>query len=614
MQLQIIALSGLLATCGAGAQSTVTVEVDAASPQTALRDLRGVNKAPTFSSRTPGVSHDAHALYQAFGVTQARLHDSGADLCSVYKPAVLLNLSTSPATTVTGCTLTGSGGIPQFRWTPASSADADLNNPDNYDFATLDTAIARTLAGGARVYLGLAQSYNGPNDTADPVAWAKVATNIYRHVIGVFKPTPGIAVDPVHVEVMNEPDGAFWRGDLATFNTLYVQTTQRVRAAAAAAGRLVKVGGAGFTRDVINKSAVAGSPANGFIGAVGADTLDFFSAHLYDKCSTASLPASAGYLRSLRALVNSQGGSTKPLHITEWNIGLGSQCGNSLFAEQRLQSYASGMFTLMQDPSLAMEAAHFYAGVTVMSLFDFTSVEGSVRVNPSAWGFWAHARLAGSTGLGARVCPQASTCVDGFAADSAPLLALSGSASGKVSTVVTNDSNATVTYALNFKGLSDGSAAALVRSPPQGTQDLPVAGNPLAPDVAAVAALLASVTADARGGLAVRAGQATLSLSIPARSVQVIDLWPGQVNVPVTDAQADCLFAWAESAYGSLLQPPAAPSMTSAPYRYRHYTGTHAYVGISTVDHKLYYWPASQTNILQDLGPAMNWVINARCT
>lgn len=53
----------------------------------------------------------------------------------------------------------------------------------------------------------------------DPVAWAKIATNIYKHVLGLFKPTAGIAVDPAYVEIFNEPDGGAWQGQTSTFNT-----------------------------------------------------------------------------------------------------------------------------------------------------------------------------------------------------------------------------------------------------------------------------------------------------------------------------------------------------------------------------------------------------------
>jgi len=283
----------------------------------------------------------------------------------------------SPAQAVGGCELSGTGGIPTFSWTPISSADADLGNPADYDFSGADTALSEIAGAGAAVYLRLGESYNGPNHTADPVAWAKVAANIYRHVIGAFKPSIGVAaVDPVYVEVHNEPDGGFWRGSAAEFHTLFRETVTRVRAVAAAAGRTVRIGGPGFTRSILTTATVAGNPANGFVGAVGADSLDFYSAHHYGSCSTATLAASASFLRSLRALVDGQGGAGKPIHVTEWNIGLGTQCGSALYAEPRMQSWTSGVLTLMQEPAYRIEAAHFYSGVPIMSLFDFTTVSG----------------------------------------------------------------------------------------------------------------------------------------------------------------------------------------------------------------------------------------------
>ncbi|MBI5258067.1 MAG: hypothetical protein HY855_16310 [Burkholderiales bacterium] len=606
-------VTGLLVCGAACAQATTTVEVDAGQPQAALRDLRGVNKAPVFTSKTPGQRHDAGTLYRAFGVSQVRLHDSGADLCSIYKPATRLNMGVSPPQAVAGCTLSGSGGVPHFMWTPTSSADADLNNPDNYDFTEFDEAVLRTLASGAQVYLGLAQSYNGPNDTTDPVAWAKVATNLYRHLIGVFKPTAGLAVDPVYVEIHNEPDGGFWRGSTATFNTLYTENTQRVRAAAAAAGRSVKVGGAGFTRDVLNKSKEAGNPANGFIAAVGAGTLDFYSAHLYDRCANASLASSASSLRALRALVDSQGGVGKPLHISEWNIGLGNDCGNSLFAEQRLQSFTSGLLTLMQDPALAIEAAHFYAGVTVMSVFDFTSVAGAVRVNPSAWALWAHAWLQGANGVAARVCTAAGSCVAGTAADSAAVLALAGQAGGTLGVVLTNDSGSAQSVTLRFKGLAGSVASALAHTPPQGPQDLAVAGNPSVADAGALAALLAKVGTEHRAGLGVSGGQLELALSVPARSVQLVRLWPGAGTVPVSNAQADCLFDWGAASYPALLNPAQPASQSAPPYYYRYYAASRAYLGVSSADQHLYHLDAALGGAPTDLGPAMPWVLQAGC-
>ncbi|MBI4741615.1 MAG: hypothetical protein HY777_08765 [Betaproteobacteria bacterium] len=527
-------LVALLVSQSAHAQtSTVTVEVDVAQVGAPVRDLFGVNRKPTFSAQTPGLAWNAASLYPAFGVSQVRLHDANLDLCTTYTAASKLNAGVSPAANVAGCTLAGSGGAPHFKWTPTSSADADLNNPANYDFTSVDEALGGAIAAGAAVYLRLGESYNGPNDTGDPVAWAKVATNIYKHVLGRFKPSAGIAVDPAFVEVFNEPDGGFWRGDTTAFNTLFVETVQRVRAAAAAAGKTVHIGGPGFTRSILTSSAQAGNPANGFIAAVGASNLDFYSAHHYGSCSTATLAASATFLRALRSLVNSQGGSAKPLHITEWNIGLGSQCGNAFFAEQRTQSFAGGVLTLMQDPEQNIEAAHFYAAVPLMALFDSTSLAGAMRINPSAWAFFAHSRLRGGNALGTRVCSSANACVAGYAAESQPVMALAAKSDGKQNIVITNDGSAAVDYTLRLKGLAQATLSATISTPPSGVRDVPANGNPATVDAAALAALLASPTRDLRSNLAVSGGQLELLATIPAHSVQWVE-----VQSPVSAATA----------------------------------------------------------------------------
>lgn len=507
---------------------SVTVNVDASTSTGAVRDVFGVNRKPIVSARTPGVSWDASALYAAFGASQVRLHDSGGDLCSTYTEATRQNMSTTPPTTVSGCQLAGSSGLPHFRWTPSSSADADIDNPAHYDFTEVDAAVRAAIASGAQVYLRLGESYNGPNDTADPVAWAKVATNIYRHVIGVFKPTAGLAVDPAYVEVFNEPDGGFWRGSRDTFLTLFRETVTRVRAAAASAGKTVRIGGPGFTRSVLTAASNTSNPAYQFVSGVGLSNLDFYSAHLYDSCETASMPNSAGFMRSLRALLDSQGGSTLPLHITEWNIGLDRECtGTDLYADARNQSFTSGIFTLMQSAELKVEAAHFYAGTPIMAMFDFSSAAGSVMVNPSSWSLWAHSQLRGHSLVDTRVCTRTGSCVSGLEVDRAALASVGASRSGVVRAVVTNDSASSVAYAPQLRGLAPGVYDLVVRTPPATARPLPVSGPPtLRPSAADISALLAVPSADTRSRLMAASGTVRASFTLAPRSIQWVEVRP----------------------------------------------------------------------------------------
>jgi Bacterial Ig-like domain (group 2) len=510
------------------AAPAVTVTIDSATSTGTVRDVFGVNRKPIVAARTPGVSWDASALYAAFGASQVRLHDSGADVCTTYTAATRQNMATTPPSTVSGCQLSGSSGLPHFRWTPSSSADADLDNPANYDFTEVDAALRAAIASGAQVYLRLGESYNGPNDTADPVAWAKVATNIYRHVIGVFKPTAGIAVDPVHVEVFNEPDGGFWRGSRDTFLTLFRETVTRVRAAAAASGKTVRIGGPGFTRSVLTAASNTSNAAYQFVAGVGLSSLDFYSAHLYDSCETASMSNSATFLRSLRSLVDSQGGNTLPLHITEWNIGLDRQCtGTDLYADARNQSFTSGILTLMQSSDLKIEAAHFYAGTPIMAMFDFSSAPGSVMVNPSSWSLWAHSQLRGHSLLDIQVCPRAGSCVSGLAAERAALAGVAASKSGVVRAVLTNDSASSVAYTLQVRGLASGNHDLLVRTPPSTARALAVSAPPtLKPSAADISSLMAAPSSDTRARLVASSGTVRASFTLAPRSIQWVEIRP----------------------------------------------------------------------------------------
>lgn len=603
-------VAALIATGPAVAESTgLIIELDASRVQGTIRDVFGTNKKPSFDGRTLGTSVNAASLYSAFGMSQVRLHDAGVDLCAIYTPASKLNVGVMPAQPVTGCELSGTGSVPHFSWTPTSSADADLNNTANYNFTAMDRVLAEVAGTGASVYLRLGESFNGPNDTSDPVAWAKVATNLYKHAIGVFKPTPGIAIDPVFVEVFNEPDGGFWRGSSNTFYTLFTETVTRVRAAAAAAGRTIRIGGPGFTRNILTSSTVAGNPANGFIGAVGVNNLDFYSAHLYNSCSTATLASAGTFLRSLRSLVDAQGGIGKPIHITEWNIGLGSQCGNDLFAEPRTQSFASGVLSLMQDPALNIEAAHQYAAVTIMSLFDFTSVTGKARINPSAWAFWAHARLRGAQRVATKVC-QGSTCADGFASDTLPLMAIGALRAGGQTVVVTNDSTGNQAYTLRIKGLSGTQTTLLLNQPPSGAIDIATSGSPAAVGSAGLQSLKSAISLSTPTGLPVNDGTASVTLTIPARSVQLIELSPTQ---PSVGQRADCVFAWAEQSYPDLLSPMSLISVTTGDYLYRYYAGTGNYLGVQVSNQHLLFLNTRTNPGLVDLGRLADWLGPSGC-
>jgi len=73
---------------------------------------------------------------------------------------------------------------------------------------------------------------------------------------------------------------------------------------------------------------------------------------------------------------------------------------------------------------------------------------------------------------------------------------------------------------------------------------------------------------------------------------------------------ADCLFNWAEAHHPGLFAP-AASSQTFAPYYFRYYSATNAYLGISSADGHVYYM-AGQSGP-QDVGPQAGWLVATGC-
>lgn len=79
----------------------------------------------------------------------------------------------------------------------------------------------------------------------------------------------------------------------------------------------------------------------------------------------------------------------------------------------------------------------------------------------------------------------------------------------------------------------------------------------------------------------------------------------------VSAAQADCLFDAAEKNYPTLFAPKPAATLTAAPYRYRYYSATRAYLGVSTDDEHLYY--LATPSPVRDLGSALTFVDQFGC-
>jgi hypothetical protein len=71
------------------------------------------------------------------------------------------------------------------------------------------------------------------------------------------------------------------------------------------------------------------------------------------------------------------------------------------------------------------------------------------------------------------------------------------------------------------------------------------------------------------------------------------------------------LLNWAERKDPELLSPAGATSRTLAPYYYRYYQNTNAYVGISSTNNHVYYQDPNGN--LQDVGQLSTWLTAAGC-
>lgn len=76
-------------------------------------------------------------------------------------------------------------------------------------------------------------------------------------------------------------------------------------------------------------------------------------------------------------------------------------------------------------------------------------------------------------------------------------------------------------------------------------------------------------------------------------------------------SSAECLFGWAEKNYPALFAPAGVATAVTGVYAYRHYPATNSYLGVSTVNNRVYYLGADGQ--LQDEGPLSDWLPKAGC-
>ncbi|UJP05135.1 MAG: amidohydrolase family protein [Nitrosomonas sp.] len=73
----------------------------------------------------------------------------------------------------------------------------------------------------------------------------------------------------------------------------------------------------------------------------------------------------------------------------------------------------------------------------------------------------------------------------------------------------------------------------------------------------------------------------------------------------------ECFFAWAEGKYPEVLAPAGAPTAVFEVYSYRYYPETKTYLGVSSVDHQIYFM--KEGGLLQNQGLLVHWLPAAGC-
>lgn len=182
--------------------------------------------------------------------------------------------------------------------------------------------------------------------------------------------------------------------------------------------------------------------------------------------------------------------------------------------------------------------------------------------------------------------------------------------------------NTSESLARLFATTSQSGSSATVRLGPAETAQLMVSGRtrtgylvtPATSTLAFSSDLPAVAAVDANGKVTAGvAGLATIGITATQGGAQTSTVMYVDVAGPLSTRQSDCLFNWAEDQYPTLFLPPRLSSTTVAPYYFRFYASTAAYLATSSNDRHLYYFGPLSGNTIMDLGSAFTWYGTSGC-
>ena len=234
-----------------------------------------------------------------------------------------------------------------------------------------------------------------------------------------------------------------------------------------------------------------------YIDEIAPTQLEFLSVHHYNDCDSAALSELADYLADVKSEIDLVRADL-PVLVTEWNIGLGSQCGADLFATDQSAAYAAAGLSIMADPAAGVAGSWYYSGVPPMGPFSADESDFGMTASRLSWSLSFHGRLTGSTFVETTLCDEDGLdCLSPLtaASDGRTLTATAAVNGGEIGVVLTNYSDQT--QVVNVDAARSGSWT-LTRSP-AGVHDVDTEeAEPgrFVPTAAAMAELMARETTE----------------------------------------------------------------------------------------------------------------------
>lgn len=287
-----------------------TLKIDFTTQSGKIKPMHAINNLPVY----PINSNDTYERMQEANVPYARLHDTGGrygggvyvDVCNIFR-----------------------------------NFDADVNDPDSYDFAFTDVLLKEAEKYGIKPFYRLGstienfhriKAYNiyPPKDFKK---WAEICEHIIMHYN--YGWADGFNMDIKHWEIWNEPDNEpeicdnpMWKGTKEQFFEMYDITSKHLKKCFPdiMVGGYASCGFYAISNKDFSETAHSSSRVGYFIDFLNeflsyakenGSVLDFFSWHSY-----AGISDNVMYADYARKKLDSYEFNNAEIYLNEWNPGI----------------------------------------------------------------------------------------------------------------------------------------------------------------------------------------------------------------------------------------------------------------------------------------------------